>query len=1033
MTAATTRGNSVLAWFAGNSVAANLLMALLFVGGILVLRDTNSEILPSIDPRIISITVAYPGATPVDVEDGITRRVEDAVTGLEGVDEVSSLAVEGLGTITLELDDAIDAQSVRDEAQSAISRLVDFPPEDAEEPQITIAKPTSGVARLIIFGDVSERALKKAGEDLERALLAVDEISIATLQGVRDYEISIEVAQETLEQYGIGIDQVANAIRAESLNLSAGSIRTSGGDILLRTNTEARDTAAFADLVIISDSNGQLIRLGDIATIRDGFNELPLENSYNGQPAVFIQVDRSADEDAFAVRNAMVTLLESYALPPGIGVFVTSDTTETIADRINLLVRNGIMGLLLVFAFLALTLDLRLAFWTSVGIPVAFMGGAIAFGQFTTINMTALMGLILVLGIVVDDAIVVGEAIYDAQSKHGPGLATAITGASSVFAPVVIGVSTSLIAFTALLDSPGILGQMLNPVPIVVISVLVLSVIEVFLILPAHMAHGGNWSTGAMLSLKTRVQTGITWAGDNIAVPMARRAIQMPYAVMAICAALLMITSGIVSGNHLRFVFFPVVEGDEVSVVLEMPAGTPYEQTSKAMDDIVAAGFAAAGGEDSGQYRSLAVTRGGQLSSGFDTSGTTLQAEVAVATMELAPADMRSLSSAEIERRWRDAAGDIPGIRSLTFESAGFAGGGSDIDLNLAHVDEAQLVSAAAALVEALRNIDGVSDIESTAEPGKRQIEFDLNAAGTAAGLTASDLARQLRNGFFGEEVQRFQRGREEVRVMVRYPESDRRSIEELARMQIPLPGGEEVPLVTVAIVKEARADASIQRINGLRMVSVTADVDEAITTPNEVQALLQETVLAELATNYTNLQIEVDGQARSQAEELQAMISNFGVAVLAIYVLLASILRSYIQPFIILAVIPFGFTGAVLGHLLLGYDLTFLSLFGVVALSGVVINDSIVLIDYYNRLRLDGIDKATSIVEAIRRRFRPILLTTLTTVIGLLPMITETSMQAQFLIPMAVSLAFGIIMACIVILALVPALLSLGAAATTH
>ncbi|MEM9057593.1 MAG: efflux RND transporter permease subunit, partial [Pseudomonadota bacterium] len=696
-------------------------------------------------------------------------------------------------------------------------------------------------------------------------------------------------------------------------------------------------------------------------------------------------------------------------------------------DRINLLVRNGLLGLVLVFVFLALTLDLRLAFWTSVGIPVAFLGGAMAVGQFTTINMTALRGLSLVLGIVVDDAIVVGEAIYEAQSRGRSGLRAAVAGASSVFAPVTVGVFTSIIAFATLAYSPGVLGQLLQPVPIVVISVLLLSLVEVFLVLPAHLAHGGNWSRGAMLALKGHVQDGITWVRERVALPITRGAIRMPWAVLAGCFAVLLITAGLVLGNHVRFVFFPVVEGDRVTVSVEMPAGTPYSQTSSAMDDIVAAAYAAVGGIDSDQYRSMAVTRGGRLASGFNTQGTTQQAEIAVATLELAPADQRSLSSAEVERRWRDAAGDIPGVRSLTFESAGLVGAGSDISVNLAHAVDAELDAAAAALADALTAIDGVSDIDSTAEPGKRQIEFALKPAGTAAGLTVADLARNLRNAFFGEEVQRFQRGREEVRVFVRYPESERRSAEELARMQIPLPGGGEVPLSTVATVAESRGYATIQRVDGLRTVSITADVDEAVATPNQVQTLLQQTVLAELAADHPGLEIDMDGQARAQAEELDALLNNFLIAVLAIYVLLASILRSYWQPFIILAIIPFGLTGAVAGHLLLGRDLTFLSLFGVVALSGVIINDSIVLIDYYNRLRRKGVDKATAVVGAIRRRFRPILLTTLTTFIGLLPMITETSMQAQFLIPMALSLAFGILFAALVMLALVPALLMLG------
>ncbi|MEL6302716.1 MAG: efflux RND transporter permease subunit [Pseudomonadota bacterium] len=1026
MSPSSSNGNSLIAWFAGNSVAANLLMFFLLVGGFLALRQTNSEVLPPIDPRLVSVRVVFPGATPVDVEDGVTRRIEEAVSGLEGVARVSSSAVEGLGSVTLELDDFAIPASVRDDVRSSINRLVDFPPEDAEEPQITILKPTSAVARLVVVGDVSERALKSAGEEIERGLLAADGISIVTLQGTRKYEISIEVAPDKLERYGLGIDQVANAIRAESLNLSAGTVRTSGGDILLRTNTEAREASAFEDLVIVSDATGRRVRLGELATVRDGFEELPLSNTYNGKPAVFVQVDRSVDEDAFAVRDAVVGFLEEFAPPPGIDVFVTSDETETVADRINLLARNGLLGLVLVFVFLSLTLDLRLAFWTSVGIPVAFLGGVILFGQFTSINMTSLMGLILVLGIVVDDAIVVGEAIYDAQSTGGPGLGTAVTGATGVFAPVTVGVTTSFVAFATLMFLPGVLGQLLQPVPIVVLSVLLFSLVEVFFILPNHMAHGDNWSRGAMLTLRARVQAGIEWMREGVFVPMSQLATKMSWVVIVASISILLITHGILSGGYVRFVFFPVVEGDRVSVTLEMPAGTLFEQTSMTMDRIVEGGYSAIGGRDSDEYRSMAVTLGGSLASGFDTDGTNQQAELAVATLELAPPGQRSLTSAQIERAWREAIGDVPGVRSLTFESAGLSGTGADISLNLTHRDAEQLSKAAVSLTEALVAIRGVTDVESTAEPGKRQVEFDLNPTGYAAGLSVADLGRHLRNAFFGEEVQRFQRGREEVRVLVRYPQEGRQSIEDLARMQIPLPGGAEVPLVTVAEASETRDYANLQRINGRRTISISADVDEAVTTPNAVQAVIESTTLEQLRTRFSGLEIEVDGQTRNQAEDLGALANNFLFAVLGIYVLLASILRSYTQPLIILAIIPFGLTGAVVGHMVMGFDLTFLSLFGVVALSGVIINDSIVLIDYYNRLRRQGRDRDSSIIEAVRRRFRPILLTTITTFIGLLPMVTETSMQARFLIPMAISLAFGILFAALVIFLLVPALLSL-------
>lgn len=844
----------VIAWFAQNSVAANLLMATLLVGGMLVLGNINTEVLPQVDPRIITVTVSYPGATPEEVEDGITRRVEDAVLGLEGVDRVSSAASEGVGTVTMELNDFIDAQSVKDSAQSAVDRISDFPPEDANEPEITIAKATSSVMRLVVVGDVSERVLKQAGETIERELLAQDGVSIVTLQGARDYEISIETSQDTLRQYGIGIDQVAAAIRTSSINLSAGSVRTSGGDVLLRTNTEARDADAFAEIIVLSDSAGQRVRLGDIATINDGFAEDRLINHYDGQPAVFLQIDRSSDEDAFDVRDNVLAFLESYRPAPGVSVLVASDTTTIVSDRINLLVRNAIMGLALVFVFLALTLDLRLAFWTSVGIPVAFLGGAVLFGQFTTISMTTLLGLIMVLGIVVDDAIVVGENIHEQQTKFGSGSLTAIQGARTVLMPVVIGVTTSMLAFGTLLLSTGVLGQILRPVPIVVLCVLLVSLIEVFLILPAHLAHGREWSVGAMQKLKRSVQSGIDWVNDRAVTPLVRRCVRFPYVVMATGAAVLIASTGLLTGGHVRFIFFPTVEGDEITMVLEMPAGAPFEATEAAMNRITDAAYEAIGGKDSALYQSLSVTIGGQLSSGFNASGTTLQSELGVATLELSAADQRSLTSAEIERLWRDAVGVIPGIESLSFESSGLAAGGADVSFDFTHPDNATLTEAVDQMIDRMANIEGVSEIENSAKPGKRQIEFALTPAGTAAGLSVDDLARSIRQSYFGEEVQRFQRGREEVKVFVRFPQNERRSLADLARLRIPIPGGDDVALTAVASIKETRSFVSIDRVDGQRIVTVSADVDEATATPTDVNSFIEREILPPLLEAHPGL-----------------------------------------------------------------------------------------------------------------------------------------------------------------------------------
>ncbi len=1019
-------GEGVIGWFARNSIAANLFMFALLVGGWLTLSRTNSDLFPDIDPRTITITVVHAGASPEDIATSINERAEEAVRGLKGIDRVKSTAVVGMGTVTIEMDDFTDATSVENEVRAAIESLVDFPPKEAEEPQVTVTSVVSNVVRLVVSGDLEENALRRAAEGLERELIALDEVSTVTLQGARKYEVSIDVSQATLNKYGLSFDQVANAVRSASVNLSGGTLRTSAGSILLRTDEEVQNPDDFAKIVILKDFQGRRIFLGDIATIQDGFEDAPLSNTFNGLPAVFLQVARSDNEDSMKVADAVRAFLRDYQAPAGIRVDIVGDQTEIIRDRINLLMRNAIMGLALVFVCLALTLDLRLAFWTCVGIPVAFLGGFIIFGQFTTINMTMLLGLIMVLGMVVDDAIVVGESIYDEQEKSGSGVVSAIAGVRIVAAPVVVGVLTTLAIFMPLLLSSGLLGQVLRPVPMVAISVLFVSLVEVFLIFPSHMSHGENWTVGPMQVLKNAVQTGIFAFRDRIVMPLARFSIRMPYLVIAAGIAILIASLGLVTGGHLRFVFFPSVEGEEIKVKLEMPKGTPYEQTESTMNRIVEAAYRAVGGREGDLHRNLLVTVGGELVSGIGVEGTRVSSETATATLELTPAGERDLTASDIEGKWRAEIGELAGIRSLSFSSEGLSGG-DDIRLNLSHPDETILQQAVAALLDELKRINGVAEVRSTNEPGSRQLEFFLKPEGSAAGLTVSDIAKQVRQSYFGEEVQRLQRGGEEVRVFVRLPESERRSLADLARLRITLPNGELADLRTVARVEESRSVASVERIDARRVVTVSADVDEALATPNEVSAFLKTQVLPRLHARFSGLDIAEDGQSRDQAEDIRMLATNMMIGILIMYALLASQLRSYIQPFTILFAIPFGAVGAILGHWLLGYDLTFLSLFGMVALAGVVVNDSVVLIDYFNELRKTEPGTVQEhILAAVERRFRPILLTTLTTFLGLFPMISETAVQAQFLIPMALSVGCGILFATAIILMLVPACLAL-------
>ena len=677
-----TKHRGIIAWFAQNSVAANILMIALFLGGLFVIGKTNSEIFPQIDPRTVTVSVDYPGATPDEIVDSITQRIDVAVLGLEGVDKVSSTATEGSGVVTVELKDFADAQTVKDDIQSAIDKLAAFPPDDADIPEVSVTTTVSSVMRLVVSGDVSERALRQAAEDLEQTLIAKDGVSVVTMQGVKDFEISIEIPQSTLEQFNLAIGDVATAIQAASVNVSGGTIRSPSGDVLLRANTDAKEAADYNNIVIVSDFNGRRVLLSDIATIRDGFSDDGLINTYNDKPAIFLQIDRAGDEDAFAVASSVKALLETYTPTSGIDVIVTSDETESILDRINLLSRNGLLGFALVFVFLSLVLDLRLAFWATIGIPTAFLGGFIFFTSFTTINMITLFGLIMVLGIVVDDAIVVGESIYEKQVQGTDNEEDAIEGARSVLVPVLVGITTTIMVFAPLLWSSGTLGQILRPVPLVVIGVLLVSLIEVFLILPAHLAHGKPWSIGPMLVLRQWVEKGLFGFRDRVVIPIVTRGMRAPWVTLAVFMAVFITFTGLFSGGHIRFIFFPVVEGEEVSVNLEMPAGTSFEQTELTMNHIVEAGYSAVGGEASDVYRSMSVTIGGSLTSGFGALGTSLKSEQATATLELAPSGERDIAAAEIERIWRSQTSNLAGIKSLTFASAGLRGG-DDISYNL--------------------------------------------------------------------------------------------------------------------------------------------------------------------------------------------------------------------------------------------------------------------------------------------------------------------------------------------------------------
>ncbi len=1019
----------LIRWFIGNPVAANLLMVVLLVGGALSASSLQRQVFPTISPGTVAITVPYPGATPAEVEEGITRRIDAAVLGIDGVKRVRSTAAENQASIVVETSDFANVQLVKDDIESAIDRLSDFPPENAEEPVIAAPIPTGGVVTLVVVGDVDPMSLRKAAEQVERDLLTQPGISLVSLQGDRDLEISIEVSEATLRQFDLSFEDIANAVRRSSLDLAGGSINSESGQILLRTNQKRQTGLEFESVVVRSQPDGSIITLADVATIRDGFVRAQLRNLYNGRPAIFVKVSRAEAEDVLVVKSRVDEFLADYQTPFGVELLELDDETDLLRERINLLLKNGLYGFALVFLFLVLMLDLKLAVWVSVGIATAFMGGILMFGALgVTITMISLFGLIIVLGLVVDDAIVIGENIDAERASGKSAIEAASGGARKVFAPVMVGVLTSVAAFAPLLLTSGTFSDITRAIPIVVISVLLVSVIEAFWILPSHLSSSGQWSRGILKVEGERVSRWVARIRDNVIRPSVTFAARWRYATVGIAFAFFLLCIGLVSNGHVRFIFFPLIEGNSLTASVTMPAGTPFERTEEAINRMTDAAYTVAAEieeeTDETLFASLTATTGGRVSTDggpVAESSYSSQENIGQVRIELTAFGERYTPATDIERAWRQAVGEIEGADQVSFSSS-FVSFGSDIEFELAHTDEDQLIAAAKEMKRQLGDIDGVGDIEDSFDLGKRQLIFELTDAGRSAGLRESDVALQVRRGFFGEEVQRIQREREEIRVYVRYPESTRASLDALDKFQVVLPNGSRAPLLTVAKVAESRAYSSIERIDGRRVVTVSADVDQAVTTPNDANQIVLDQVMRSLASAYPGLRWVRAGATREQNEDLASLAKAFIVVLLIIFALIATQLRSYLQPLAILVSIPLGVAGAILGHFVLGYPLSFASMFGIVALSGVAVNSSVVLVDFYNQKRAAGLSSIEAAAAASGRRFRPILLTTLTTALGLAPLLLETSPQAQFLIPMGVSLGFGIVVSGFMVLLVTPA-----------
>ena len=1024
--------NGMIEWLARNPVAANLTMVFIIVTGIASTFMVKAEVFPEIDLDRINIQVPYLGAAPEEVEEAVNVRIEEAIQGLDGIKQIQSTAAEGMGTVMVELELGADAREVLDEIKSNVDAITTFPIE-TEAPIIRDMNNSQAVVDIAVSGNLDTFTLKATAEQVRNDLTAIPEITQVEVISAPPYEISIEVSEVALRRHGLTFDQVANAVRRSSLDLPGGSVRADSGEILLRTVGQAYRGEEYENIVLWTRPDGSRLQLGDVATVVDGFAETDQYGRFDVQPTILVSVFRTGNQSAIEIAERVYeyVAIAQNQVPAGVALTVWQDSAKLLNARLSLMLRNGATGFLLVFLVLTLFLELRLAVWVSLGIPISFLGAlAMMPGLDVSINVMSLFAFVVVLGIVVDDAIIVGENIYRHQEEHGNGLRGSIKGGQEIAKPVIFAVLTTVAAFMPLMFVPGMMGKIFRVIPLIVIPCLLFSLVESLMILPAHLSHipkpkrPGPWRR-----FQGQFANGLKLVIERIYRPFLETALQWRYLTAAVGGAAMILTIGMVLSGRPNFHFFPSIEADFMSATVTMPQGTPVDVTSEAVAKIEAGAARvrqdllqetgndyflhthAAGGD-----QPIAARGGGPMGRVINTSAS----NVGEVTVELLPTEQRIYNSEQLGIKWRDAIGGIPEAVEVTIQSS-IMNPGNDVDVQLAGPDIDTLRSAADDVKRELLNFAGVYEITDSFRAGKEELKLGIKPAAEGLGLSLQDLGRQVRQAFYGEEAQRIQRGRDDVRVMVRYPRDERRSIGDLENMRIRTPDGGEVPFGQVAVVEPGRGFASIARVDRNRAVNVTAAVDASVTSSNQVINELETRILPDVLSRYPNVFYTFEGAQAEMSDAIGGLQRGFLLALLMIFALLAIPLKSYVQPLIIMSAIPFGLVGAVWGHIVMGIDVTMMSMFGLVALSGVVVNDSLIMVDFINRKREVHADMNVALREAGSNRFRPILLTSLTTFFGLAPLMLEKSFDAAFMVPMAVSLAFGVIFATVITLVLVP------------
>ena len=1032
-----------IAYMAGNSVAANLLMWAIIAAGLVSLTGLEREAWPTVPFYHVEVSMPYPGATPEEVEESIIAKIEDQVSGLDDVKAVKSVAAPGMASVRIQMDSRTDMDRALDDIESAVNRIQSFPAR-AERPQFREMTNRQSMMRLIVYGDVPERSLKELAYQIEDDLTMLPSVSQVEVSGVRKYEISIEVPLHRLRALGLTLPDIANTIHRSSLELSAGSIDTRESQVRVRTLGQNYDQQDFEEIVLLSGSDGTVLRLGDIAEVRDGFQETDLIVRHQNHPAVFVEVYRADDEHVMDVATTVREHLENEvipALPDGVGITIWNDESQAYEERAALLLKNGILGMLLVLIALSLFLEIRLALWVAAGIAVSGIGTLAVMLVFDyAINTISLFSFVLAIGIVVDDAIVVAEHIQDERKRGTPGVVAAIRGTRRIKVPLIFAVLTTVVAFIPLLFIPGGVGDIWSALPVIMIAVLLVSLVESLLVLPNHLSHlhGPEWvPTNAFDRFFTRLQGRVDVLLNRFLQGPLDRALRFatdqPMVTMAGAVGMLILSISLLPAGIVPTTLADAVEGDFATVTLEMPDGTTAPRTYEVAKELEAAGLRVIERlsrdrpEDAPPLLTgvtVTVGQGPRLEGGGLNPAPTLNPEANIATIEfkLLGAQQRQLSTREVVQAWREEVGVLPYVRGITF-SGEIIDLGNPVEAVLSHPDPERLAQIADSVVDGLRGVGGVYDIRSDHTPGIPEIQLELRPEARTLGLTLEELAGQTRAAFFGAEAVRVQRGREEVRVYVRLPAAERNAITDVEGYLLRTPSGAEVPVTSVASLNPGVSPPAVRRRDGQRVVTVTADVDPTVISGGEANSILADSILADLIAVYPDLTYTFGGEQQEQLESLGALYRGFAIALLMIFVLLAIPLRSYTKPFIIMAVLPFGFIGVILGHWVLGVALSAVSFMGIFGLSGVAVNDSLVMIDFIDQKLREGVPIRTAIIEGAKGRFRPIMLTSVTTFLGFTPLILERSIQAQFLIPFAASLGFGILFTTAILMMVVPAL----------